>query len=92
MSEPCPECKGKCCRDQDYGYRVEHMGAECYEHVCDYCADGDKYVPVKVDLSRNAHAERQDVVAYLRSRPGYGPVADVIESGAHEGWAKKEKA
>lgn len=41
----CPECKGRCCRNQDLGYRVEHMGAECYEHVCDYCADGDKYAP-----------------------------------------------
>ena len=40
----CPECNGRCCRDQDYGYRVEHMGAECYEHVCDACEDGTKYV------------------------------------------------
>lgn len=41
LAHKCPICKGQCCRDQDYGYRVEHMGAECYEHVCDYCNDGD---------------------------------------------------
>lgn len=40
----CPECNGRCCRDQDFGHRVEHMGAECYEHWCDYCQDGDTYV------------------------------------------------
>lgn len=40
----CPECNGRCCRVQDLGYRVEHMGAECYEHVCDYCWDGTKPV------------------------------------------------
>lgn len=95
--KPCPECKGKCCRDQDYGYRVEHMGAESYEHVCDYCVDGDKYVPVKQDLSRNAHVERQDVVAWLRDNeeawhmPTWR-LAEEIEKGTHEGWAKKEKA
>jgi hypothetical protein len=27
--------------------------------------------------------ERAAVVAYLRTRPGYGPVADVIEEGEH---------
>ena len=36
----CPTCKGKCCRDIDYGNRVYHMGAECYEHWCDDCRDG----------------------------------------------------
>lgn len=36
----CPECKGKCCRDTDYGNRVYHMGAEVYSHWCDYCHDG----------------------------------------------------
>ena len=98
MSELCPECKGKCCRDQDYGCRVEHMGAECYEHVCEHCFDGDLYVPVKRDLSRNAHVERQDVVAWLRraTDPEYEVItlrfARDIEQGAHEGWAKKEKA
>jgi hypothetical protein len=36
----CPECKGKCCRDTDYGNRVYHMSAEVYSHWCDYCHDG----------------------------------------------------
>lgn len=36
----CPVCKGKCCRD-DLGYRVGHMGAEFYTHVCDICHDGE---------------------------------------------------
>jgi hypothetical protein len=39
----CPECGGKCCR-ADLGYSVEHMGAECYEHRCEHCQDGTKYV------------------------------------------------
>ena len=41
----CPTCKGKCCRDVDLGYRVEHMGAECYEHHCDDCHDGQVPAP-----------------------------------------------
>ena len=40
MNNPCPHCKGKCCRDIDFGYRVVHMGAQCYMHECDYCEDG----------------------------------------------------
>jgi hypothetical protein len=24
------------------GYRVRHMGAEFYEHDCDYCVEGDR--------------------------------------------------
>lgn len=35
----CPVCQGRCCRDVDSGYRVEHMAAEVYLHACD-CADG----------------------------------------------------
>ena len=60
-SEPCPECKGKCCIDQDYRCRVLHMAAESYEHVCDYCWDGTKYVPPRTALD-----ERRDVLAWLR--------------------------
>ena len=40
---PCPECGGKCCRN-DLGYRVVHMGSEQYEHMCEWCRDGGKYV------------------------------------------------
>lgn len=36
----CPTCKGKCCRDLDFGYRVAHMAAEIYEHACEDCRDG----------------------------------------------------
>ena len=43
--EPCPSCKGKCCRDFDSGYRVKHMAAENFGHWCEYCDDGTKYVP-----------------------------------------------
>ena len=40
MSNPCPNCNGKCCRDE-FNYRIEHMAAEFYEHVCESCYDGD---------------------------------------------------
>lgn len=39
-SYDCSACKGKCCRDNDFGYRVYHMGAESYEHWCEHCHDG----------------------------------------------------
>lgn len=29
------------------GYRVRHMGAEFYEHACDYCTEGDR-LPMRV--------------------------------------------
>ena len=93
-AEPCPTCKGRCCRDIDLGYRTVHMGAECYEHVCELCVDGDKYVP-----SRNVHEERADVVAWLRASvsPGFADDlydgvrgrADEIENGEHIGAAKR---
>lgn len=42
------------------GYRVRHMAAEFYEHICDHCPDGDRRVnpppaertPVRVDRDR----------------------------------------
>jgi len=90
--EPCPTCKGKCCRD-DLGYRVAHYGAELYEHVCEACLDGDKYVP-----PRSIEDERADVVAYMRceakdatwaAEAALFDVSDAIERGEHVGWAKK---
>ena len=36
----CAACSGKCCKD-DFGYRIKHMAAEFYTHVCDFCSDGD---------------------------------------------------
>lgn len=72
--EPCPECKGRCCRNQDLGYRVEHMGAECYEHTCEACLDGDKYVP-----ARTAEEERAAVLDYLAYRIEMSHYADAIK-------------
>lgn len=37
----CENCRGKCCRDIDTGYQVQHYGAEVFMHVCDYCTDGE---------------------------------------------------
>ena len=91
----CPECKGKCCRS-DLGYRVEHMGAECYEHYCEACHDGTVPAPV-----RTAEDERADVVAYLAHARAFpftydkgtpailDALRELIEQGQHEGWAKK---
>jgi len=83
----CPECKGKCCRNTDMGYRVEHMGAECYEHYCEACYDGT--VPAPVWTARD---ERAAVVAWLKAQVSacagdddyaYEHAADVIERGDH---------
>lgn len=95
--EPCPECQGKCCRDSDFGGRVYHMGAECYYHWCDYCQDGDVYVP-----PRTAEDERADVLAWLRDVGTSASmsademvtlhwVARAIFGKEHVGYAKKEK-
>jgi hypothetical protein len=43
-----------------------------------------------VDVARAAAEERAAVVAWLRGRPGYGPVADSIEEGEHLGENLKE--
>lgn len=96
MSEPCPECKGKCCWDE-CGYRIEHMAAEFYEHTCEACLDGDKYVP-----PRTPEDERADVVAYLAHAAAFpkptlpmnqymDTLRELIECGAHVGFSKKEK-
>ena len=94
--EPCPECKGRCCRDE-FGYRIEHMAAEFYEHVCDDCFNGDTYVP-----PRTAEDERADVLAWLRDVGTSASmsademvtlhwVARAIFGREHVGYAKKEK-
>lgn len=61
MTVVCPECKGRCCRNQDFGYRVEHMGAEFYEHVCEHCFDGDMYVPPARSFELNGRVHRSRV-------------------------------
>lgn len=87
MSELCPECKGKCCRDE-YGYRVAHMGAELFDHVCDACYNGDKYVP-----RRTVEEERADLIAWLKAQGGRSAwtLVPEVEMLRHVGYAKKEK-
>jgi len=97
IETPCPECKGKCCRD-DIQTRITHMAAEFYWHYCDYCTDGtDRTAPV-----RTAEDERADVLAYIAQAARFpqpklpmnhymDTLHELIESGAHVGWSKKEK-
>lgn len=96
ISEPCPECNGRCCRVQGIGYKIKHMDAECYEHVCDYCEDGTEYVP-----QRTAADERADVLAYLAHAAAFpqpqlpmnqymDTLRELIECGAHVGYAQKQ--
>ena len=59
----------------------------------DRCENGHSYpsstsvanplLPVVPATEHTADTERAAVVAYLRSRHGYGPVADAIERGEH---------
>lgn len=55
--EPCPVCKGKCCRDS-YRYKLTHMGDEFYEHFCEACEDGTKdpiqYTTEPITLPRHS--------------------------------------
>lgn len=88
IPEPCPHCNGKCCRDSDFGGRVYHMGAESYYHWCDYCQDGDKYVPPPTYEQGITEGERRAtaaVVAWLRSQGGRSAwtLVEEIEKGAH---------
>lgn len=85
-TEPCPHCKGRCCRDTDFGGRVEHMGAETYEHWCDYCQDGDKFVP-----QRTVEEERADLLAWLKRQGGRSAwtLVPEVELLHHVGYAKK---
>lgn len=96
---PCPECKGRCCRDH-YGYTRTHMGAEFYTHECEACMDGTEYT-----APRTAADERADVLAYIERAIAYPfPVEniaspagyltmlhDLIAAGTHEGHAARRK-
>ncbi len=95
-AEPCPTCKGRCCRDIDLGYRTVHMGAEVYRHDCDDCWDGTYEIcgdpePAPKPV-RTAEDERADVVAWLRreiQKCGCDDdTAACIERGEHIGAAK----
>ena len=90
--EPCPVCKGKCCRTI-YLYRTVHMGAEYYTHDCEACVDGTKPLARPLtndDLARaydmGRDMERADTVAWLREGFDTDSVriaADEIERGEH---------
>jgi len=72
--EPCPYCEGKCCRN-DYGYRVEHMSAEYYDHYCEYCNNGTKYVPPP----DYAQLERDSIVTWMRrTADQYAEASDLV--------------
>lgn len=73
------------------------MGVEVYEHWCDYCEDGDKFVP-----RRSPEDERADVVAYIAHAAAFpNPtlpmnryvemLAELIRDGDHVGAAKRKK-
>jgi hypothetical protein len=50
------------------------MGAECYEHVCEACHDGTKYVPPP----DYAQLERDGIVAWMRrTADQYADVGDL---------------
>jgi len=55
MNNPCPQCKGKCCRNIDSGYRVLHMAAQVYMHDCDFCDDGTEWKPEYDALDNPEH-------------------------------------
>lgn len=77
----CPMCQGKCCRDVDSGYRVEHMGAEVYLHACD-CADGTWISPDAQALDDVTAEARRLSTAVDRLE---GESLEIIEAlGLHE--------
>lgn len=90
--EPCPVCKGECCRTI-YLYRTVHMGAEYYTHDCEACVDGTKPLARPLtndDLARaydmGRDMERADTVAWLREEydtDSTRMAADEIERGDH---------
>jgi len=76
----CPICHGKCCRDVDSGYRVEHMAAEVYVHGCDHCADGTGVGPETTDV-------RTGIVAWMRAVADvYATQGDLIGDGYARNW------
>lgn len=80
-SEPCPTCKGRCCRDY-YLYRVVHMGAEHYQHDCEACDDGTKYVPPV-----RPPDVRKGIVKWMRDVADiYAAREDLIGDGYARNW------
>lgn len=63
ISEPCPDCKGLCCRHA-YGYRDTHLGT----HHCKSCVDGTKYTPPNVITLSPAEREALQLEMYSATR------------------------
>ena len=95
-AEPCPVCKGRCCRDELY-YSLVHMGAGTHAHDCEACEDGTVPVP-RSDLAAERlaallDAERENTalraeVSYLRACV---PPTRPTDYG-HEVWAAALRA
>lgn len=85
-AEPCPVCKGRCCRDELY-YSLVHMGAGTHAHDCEACEDGTVPVP-RSDLAAERlaallDAERENTA--LRTKVAdYRRMIDGLETAAHE--------
>lgn len=91
MTDPCPECKGKCCRDTDYGNRVYHMAAEFYEHWCEDCSDGDVPQPDPRDamlasLRQELHHMNRAIANYLTERDRLRQAIRHWAVGPHAQW------
>jgi hypothetical protein len=74
--DPCPECKGRCCRDVDTGYRHAHADAAIHMHDCDACFDGTVPPPWTTPPSARAIAymdEYADEYLRLEPRESYDP-------------------
>lgn len=86
---PCPVCGGNCCRDgNNYSYKIKHMGAESYTHVCDFCDDGDPYpASLPVDkFDKSYYAYRAGQRDYHRRLIEYAEDcgASIIEDAAND--------
>ena len=58
------------------------MGAECYEHVCELCVDGDKYVPPE-----RPPDVRKGIVKWMRDVADiYAAQEDLIGDGYARNW------
>lgn len=94
--ESCPECNGRCCRDE-FGYRIAHMGAECYEHVCDACYDGDRYAaPLGLYLltqTANRNYDTYDACIVVaeseEAARGIHPSGSEYEYRERDGWGRR---
>ena len=68
-----------CCCVPYLRAEIERLRAECHTLQL-WCEEAAAAENANADAARE---ERAAVVAYLRTRPGYGPIADAIEDGEH---------